>query len=151
MLVMPLIAFYVSAFDWLCDCRPIPNGLEWLLLLSFACGLVLEIGRKIKAPNTERPGVDTYSAIWGIPRALAAWIAASLVSVIAFVLASTFFTEANLPLNMAIGVVAIVLIVAGSVPAAAEPKRSVRFIEPGSGLFAMLLYLGLGPLQALLA
>ncbi len=63
MLVMPLIAFYVSTFDWLCDCRDMPQGLGWLLLLSFCCGLVLELGRKIKVPASERTGVETYSGL----------------------------------------------------------------------------------------
>ena len=61
MLVVPLIAFYVSTFDWLCECRDMPQGLGWLLLLSFCCGLVLEPGRKIKVPASERTGVETYS------------------------------------------------------------------------------------------
>jgi len=151
MLVMPLIAFYISTFDWLSDCRQMPQGLEWLLLFSFACGVVLEIGRKIKAPDAERNGGETYSSLWGISVALTAWIAASVISVIAFVFASTFFDHTILPINMGIGVLALAVIVAASVPAAAEPKISTRFIEPGSGLYAMLLYVGLGPLQALIA
>ena len=151
MVVMPLIALYVSAFDWICDCRPMPKGLGWLLLFSFACGAVLEIGRKIKSPQEERLGVETYSSLWGMPRALAVWIAASMVSVIAFVLASTFFEGSILRLNLGIGLLALLLIAAGSVPAKGERKDSVRFVEPGSGLFAMLLYLGLGPLQLLIA
>jgi len=151
MLIMPMIAFYVSAFDWLCDCRAMPAGLGWLLLFSFGCGLVLEIGRKIKAPDAERTGVETYSSLWGVGAALAAWIAAGLVSVVAFVMASAFFEASVLPVSMAIGVIALAMIVAGSMPATGHTKISTRFVEPGSGLFAMLLYLGLGPLQALIA
>ena len=63
LLVIPLIAFYVSTFDWLCECRDMPQGLGWLLLLSFCCGLVLELGRKIKVPASERTGVETYSGL----------------------------------------------------------------------------------------
>jgi len=151
MLIMPMIAFYVSAFDWLCDCRAMPAGLGWLLLFSFCCGLVLEIGRKIKAPDAERAGVETYSSAWGIGGALAAWMVASIISVLAFVLASTVFENTILPINMGVGVVALALIFAGVMPATEGPRISTRFVEPGSGLFAMLLYLGLGPLQALVA
>ena len=35
MLVMPLIAFYVSTFDWLCKLGHAPPGLAWLLGMSF--------------------------------------------------------------------------------------------------------------------
>lgn len=151
MLIMPMIAFYISAFDWLCNCEAMPAGLGWLLLFSFSCGLVLEIGRKIKSPDAERTGVETYSSVWGISVALAAWIAASVVSVAAFVLASTFFEATILPVSMGIGALALAMIVAGSMPATGDSGISTRFVEPGSGLFAMLLYLGLGPLQALIA
>jgi 4-hydroxybenzoate polyprenyltransferase len=151
MLIMPMIAFYVSAFDWLCDCRAMPAGLGWLLLFSFGCGLVLEIGRKIKAPDAERTGVETYSSVWGVDSALAAWLAASIISVVAFVLASAVLENTILPINMAVAAVALALIFAGVIPAAGSSKVSTRFIEPGSGLFAMLLYLGLGPLQVLVA
>lgn len=151
MVVMPLIAFYVSAFDWICGFRAMPDGLGWLLLFSFACGVVLEIGRKIKSPQEERQGVETYSSLWGMPRALTVWITASLVCVIAFVFACRFFDSAILPLNVGVGLLALLLIAAGAVPATKQRNISARYIEAGSGLFAMLLYLGLGPLQLLLA
>ena len=83
MLVMPLIAFYVSAFDWLCDCREMPAGIGWMLVLTFGCGLVLELGRKIRAPGAEQNGVETYSAAWGRDLALIVWCVSVAVAVIA--------------------------------------------------------------------
>ena len=150
MLIMPLIAFYVSAFDWLCTCREMPSGLGWLLLFSFGCGLVLEVGRKIKAPDEERNGVDTYSSLWGISVALLVWIAASAIAVAAFVRASTFFDGTVAPASFAIGATSFALVVVASALTKSS-RESARFIEPGSGVFAMLLYLGLGPLHALMA
>lgn len=150
MLIMPLIAFYVSAFDWLCECRAMPTGLGWLLLFAFGCGLVLEIGRKIKSPDAERDGVETYSSLWGIGIALSAWTAACALAVAAFVRAATFYGDTNLAINSGIAILGLVVIVAVLMTTKSNSKASIRFIEPGSGLFTMVLYLGLGPLQAVI-
>jgi 4-hydroxybenzoate polyprenyltransferase len=149
MIVMPLIAYYVSAFDWLCTCREAPAGLGWLLLFSFGCGLVLELGRKIKSPEAERSGVETYSSVWGLNLALTLWIAASAVAVIAFLQASALLTGTIAPISIVTGVLGFALIIV-AFSMVLSSRRFANFIEPGSGLFAMLLYLGLGPLQALI-
>lgn len=76
MVILPLIVFFVTACDWLvAGSRPSP-GLGWLLGLSFANGLLFEVGRKLRTPQDEEPGVETYSALWGPQRAIAVWLAA---------------------------------------------------------------------------
>jgi len=151
MLVMPLIAFYVSAFDWLCECREMPAGLGWLLLLSFGCGLVLEIGRKIKTPNAERNGVETYSALWGTSVSVALWTVSVAIAVAAYSKAAGFIADGGIYLSLGIGVMCFAVLIAALFPAKGKPAAMARWIEPGSGLVAMLLYLGLGPLAAILA
>ena len=44
----------------------------WVLFcyLQFA---VVEVGRKLRSPVDERPGVESYTAAWGTRRAVAAW------------------------------------------------------------------------------
>jgi hypothetical protein len=76
MLIMPLIALYAAACDWLAAGQDAPEALGWLLAVSFATGLTLEIGRKVHAPQDEEPGVETYSQLWGHRRAAAVWLAA---------------------------------------------------------------------------
>ncbi len=151
MVVMPLIAFYVSAFDWLADGREIPLGMPWLLLLSFGCGLILEIGRKVKSPDAEREGVETYSAQWGLRTAVVAWIASCALAVVAFAGAVSFVGDSSRWIGAVIGVTILVLIIGILAPASASNSRSTRWIEPGSGLVAMLLYVAVGPLQVVLA
>lgn len=80
MLVIPLVVFYASAADWLPAGANPPPGLGWLLALSYATGLVLELGRKVRAPQDESPGVETYSAAWGPRTAAAAWLGAVALS-----------------------------------------------------------------------
>lgn len=54
-----------------------PAGLAWLLAASLFGSLTFEIGRKMRAPENEQPGVDTYTKMWGRPRALIAWLVAT--------------------------------------------------------------------------
>ena len=72
MAVMPLIDLFVTGFEWVPAGGAAP-GLLLFLLLSFANGCVLEIGRKLWAPAHERAGVDSYSAVLGPGRGAAVW------------------------------------------------------------------------------
>ena len=63
MLILPLITLYATACEWHTASASLPNGLVWLLVASFFSGLVIEIGRKIRAPEDEEPGVETYSPL----------------------------------------------------------------------------------------
>ena len=75
MAIMPLIDLYITAAEWLPNASGPPAGLWLFLALSFANGCVLEIGRKTWAPESERPGVETYSALLGPTRAVWLWVA----------------------------------------------------------------------------
>lgn len=57
------------------------------LLTCYGNGWVLELGRKIRAPQDEEAGVETYSALWGPQRAVWCWWGAALASAIAALLA----------------------------------------------------------------
>ncbi len=76
MLIMPLIDLFVTAMEWLPAAGRPPAGLGGFLALSFVNGCVLEIGRKIWAPQSERPGVESYSGLWGPQRATRIWMGA---------------------------------------------------------------------------
>lgn len=151
MLIMPLIAFYVSAFDWLCTCREMPAGLPWVLAFSFACGLVLELGRKIKAPQLEREGVETYSALWGPGIATKVWSGAVLLAVFAWSKAAAIIVGAGVYLTLGIAVLAAAAVVAILIQAGRRALAAFRWVEPVSGFMAMALYVGLAPLQLFLS
>ncbi|MBV8370581.1 MAG: UbiA family prenyltransferase [Candidatus Eremiobacteraeota bacterium] len=76
MVIVPLIDWYVSSFDWLVAGVPAPSALGWFLAVTFLNGLVVEVGRKIRAPQDEEPGVETYTALWGRAGATAVWAGA---------------------------------------------------------------------------
>ena len=55
---------------------PAPHALGWFLAVTFLNGLVVEVGRKMRAPQDEEPGVETYTAMWGRAGATAVWTGA---------------------------------------------------------------------------
>lgn len=79
MAIMPLIDLLLTAMEWL----PAGTPAVWLglfLALSFVNGCVLEIGRKLWAPENEIDGVDTYSGLWGPKKAAAIWAGCVVLS-----------------------------------------------------------------------
>lgn len=73
--IVPLLQILASAWAWTRPDQHISaSALIWLAIVSFGAGITLEIGRKLRAPEQERIGVDTYTANWGIPNALLGWL-----------------------------------------------------------------------------
>ncbi len=79
MMIMPLIDLFITAAEWMPHSSYPEPGLWLFLCLSFVNGCVLEIGRKVWAPESEREGVETYSGLLGHRKA--AWIWAALCCV----------------------------------------------------------------------
>jgi 4-hydroxybenzoate polyprenyltransferase len=60
---------------------PLPLGrLLPFLGCCYAGAMLIELARKIQAPPAERPGVESYSAVWGFRPALAIWTATLALS-----------------------------------------------------------------------
>jgi len=145
MFIMPVFDIYATACDWLTAGAAPPRGLAWFLALSYMNGIVIEIGRKIRAPEDEEQGVETYTVLWGRPRALFAWLGA-------MTLTAFFAWRGALLIGFASVVAPLLLILlSGAVmlsvnfAASPLPGRGKRF-ELFSGVWTLLLYLNLGAL-----
>jgi hypothetical protein len=139
MLIMPLIDLFVTATEWLARAGTPPAGLWLFLLLSFANGCVLEIGRKIYAPENERLGVETYSALLGPRTATVLWSAALTVAFV--LLVAVGFAIGAPRLVGLVGALALAACVAGAwmflrVPDPAGQKR----LDTLSGLWVLICY-----------
>ena len=88
MAIMPLVDGYTTGLDWLPAGIHPPGGVLWFLAVTFANGVLIEIGRKLRVPADERPGVDTYTRVWGLTVAPAVWLGALAASAWLSVLAS---------------------------------------------------------------
>jgi 4-hydroxybenzoate polyprenyltransferase len=147
MAIMPLIDFYATACDWLPAGGGVPPGLAWFLLISYFNGIVIEVGRKIRAPADEERGVETYSAVWGPRRAVAAWLGAMALCA-AFAIAAARQIGFVAPVVVVLAVFALL--------AAGTAARYVRTLAPGTGkrieqvagvwCLAMYLVVGVVPL-----
>lgn len=143
MLIMPLIDFYTTACDWLVAGVHPPKGLVWFLLVSFFNGMVVEIGRKIRAQQDEETGVETYSFLWGRSRAVAGWLLAMMITAIFACLAAQRIDFRTPVLWM----LAVLIVSAATVGTAflRKPKaKRGHWFEIMSGVWSLLMYLSLG-------
>jgi 4-hydroxybenzoate polyprenyltransferase len=148
MVILPLVDLYATACEWHVAGPTPPTGLLSFLLVSYANGIVIEIGRKTRAPADEEPGVETYSAQWGPATAARIWIAAMAIT-------GLLAWEAALRIGIA-RPIAIVL-AAALLVCSVVATRFARALTPGSGVaieraagaWTLLLYLSLGAVPAL--
>lgn len=104
MAIMPIIDLLLTSVEWGPNSNPSPH-LWVFLLLSFVNGCVLEIGRKLWAPENEIEGVDTYSALWGVKNASYIWIVSIFASLILLITLGAY--TGNLVINVIIGVLGV--------------------------------------------
>jgi 4-hydroxybenzoate polyprenyltransferase len=148
MLIMPLIDLYATACDWLVasggwDFSVLPDGLHWFLIVSFFNGIVIEIGRKIRAPEDEEEGVETYSVLWGRGRAVQVWLGVLSVTAISAALAAR-------QIDFLWPVITVLLLLLAVAAAAGwhflrkpQPGAGKRF-ELLAGVWTLCMYLALG-------
>ena len=68
MVIIPLVDVYASGLDWHLAEESPHIGLAFFFAVSYMNGVVLEFGRKIRAPEDEAEGVVTYTALYGPKR-----------------------------------------------------------------------------------
>lgn len=144
MAILPLIDLYATACDWwVAGLRRPPSGLYWFLIVSYLNGIVVEIGRKTRAAVDEEAGVETYSALWGAAGAIRAWLGAILLTALAA-------WQAARHVGTDTGMLALLAIVAAGAGVIAvrflrsSASGSGKSIELMSGVWTLLMYLGLG-------
>jgi 4-hydroxybenzoate polyprenyltransferase len=148
MLIMPLIDFYATACDWLhLGLRP-PPGLFWFVIVSFFNGIVIEIGRKIRAPEDEENGVPTYTVIWGRTGAVIGWFIALSGTTASAIYASSHIDFA-VPVSCTLAVLLSINIIVGVLFLRTHQRRYAKLVEPLSGLWTLSMYLSLGAVPML--
>lgn len=144
MVILPLIDMYATACDWwVAGFRQPPPGLFWFLIVSFFNGVVVEIGRKIRAREDEEEGVETYSSLWGVTGATRAWLGAIAVTGLAAWKAAEAIGTA-VPTAVLLSVLVVVCVAIGIRFATRPSAGGGRTIELMSGVWTLLMYLGLG-------
>jgi 4-hydroxybenzoate polyprenyltransferase len=144
-----LIALYAAAFEWLPRGGAAHPALGLLALAVFFDTALLEIGRKIRAPHDEEPGVPTYSAEWGRGRATLAWYATLVLTVLAGWVAALETGHGMAFASLMLPVLLLAAFVWRGYVRQPQTRRA-KAIEGLSGLASLALYAALGPVAALL-
>jgi 4-hydroxybenzoate polyprenyltransferase len=148
MVIVPLVDFYATACDWWPVLGRPPQGLFWFVAVSYCNGLVIEIGRKVRAPADEEEGVNTYSALWGPRGAVTAWLTAMLLTAACAVMGAQ-----PIDFVLPVAVWLAVLLLAGFAVAwrflRAPDTKGGKRIETLSGLWTIGMYLSIGAVPLL--
>ncbi|MBA3895473.1 MAG: UbiA family prenyltransferase, partial [Gemmatimonadales bacterium] len=143
MAILPLIDFYTTGLDWLAEGVVPPPALGLFLALTYFNGVVVEVGRKIRVPEAEREGVDTYTKAWGLGTAPMVWLAVLALTAVIAGAALLAVGASRIELGI-LGALAL----GAAVPALRflrAPRAGLsRQIEAASGVWTIAMYLLLG-------
>lgn len=142
MLVMPLIDLVVTGFEWMPH-GAAPGALWRFLLLSFANGCVLELGRKLWAPESERDGVETYSKAVGPATGALLWMACILIA-LCVLLSVGVATRAPLATGAIGSVAAVIVLRIGLRYRAAPTIGNAASVETAAGGWVFACYAAAG-------
>ena len=139
--------------DWNNNQTQMPKGLIIFLIVTFLNGVVIEIGRKIRAKDAEEVGVETYSYLWGEKGAAITWLCVLFTT---FVFANIACALGNFGKIAAIVtfICLIFFLIFCSIPALLflkkrEQKLSSK-IETAAGIWTLGMYLSLGGIPMIL-
>lgn len=147
--IMPLVDWFATGCDWVPQGGVMPAGLFWFLAASFCNGLVIELGRKIRSPEQEENGVETYSFLWGRPIAVAAWLAAMAATLGCAVVAAERI-HFTLPIVTVLGSLWLIAAALGVAFLKTQNGKLAKGIEAAAGVWTLALYLALGVVPLLL-
>jgi 4-hydroxybenzoate polyprenyltransferase len=148
MMIMPLLDLFVTACEWLVRNGTPPAGLLLFLALSFVNGCVLEIGRKLYAPESEREGVETYTALLGVHAAANLWMACLAASLC--LLIAVGFAVGTPGLVAAVGALAAAAPLALAIKFKATPTlKGQQRMDLAAGLWVFTCYMAGGFLPLL--
>jgi 4-hydroxybenzoate polyprenyltransferase len=150
MLIMPLVDWFATGCDWVRAGSPMPAGLFWFLAASFCNGIVIELGRKIRAPGQEERGVETYTFLWGRPVAIGAWLTA-LGATLACALVAAQRIGFVGAVALVLGLLWVGACILGVGFVRTSRSRLAKSIEAYSGGWTLALYLMLGLVPLLVA
>jgi 4-hydroxybenzoate polyprenyltransferase len=143
MFIIPLIDIYASGLDWLLADSYAPFGLVYFFAVSYMNGIVLEIGRKIRPPADEKPGVQTYTALLGTNKAIYLYIAVLFITLTLSVLASHYAGHSSLATIILVNVF-IVCCIPPVLFLIHKTSAWSKKIEVTAALWTIAMYLTLG-------
>ncbi|MDX2216083.1 MAG: UbiA family prenyltransferase [Oculatellaceae cyanobacterium bins.114] len=149
MVIMPLITLYATACDWINGSWFAPAGVTWLMVVSFFGGMVIEIGRKMRAPKDEEKGVETYTALWGRQKAVMVWLGMLWLLTLSTLVAAMHIRFTIPVILLLLPLLTVAVLVAWRFMMR-PTTQSATWIEWVSGVWSLGVYLSLGLLPLIL-
>lgn len=149
MFIFPLLDIYSSGLDWLLSDASPHFGLVFFFIVSYMSGLLVEFGRKLKAPVDEEEGVVSYTGMWGVKGAIAVWTGTLLVT-LTFAILAAFYAGYGIPGFVILGSLAILAMIPAIIFMKNPSKKSAKAVESISGLWTVAMYLSLGGIPMLM-
>lgn len=154
MLTHMCILFFTDLFITSChfmvsNIEP-PVTLLYFLATSFFLGTVIELGRKIRSPQDETTGTDTYSHLWGRETAVKVWLSAMCLSGLFAVATAAQIQSGLLALSVLSLLLAMCAFNGKKFLAFATPKTARR-LDTLSGLWTLTTYLMIGLIPLLVS
>lgn len=143
MLILPILDLYSSGLDWKLENESPHFGLVFFLIVSFFNGILVEFGRKFKAPHLEEEGVTSYTKMWGTKGAAKVWLMVLATTLLTAIMATVFAGYGGLVIYILIGIALFCCVPVVSFIYKPNAKNAKR-IEQISGIWTILMYLILG-------
>ncbi len=143
MFIIPLADIYASGYDWKLSGAGAPVGLLWFFAVSYLNGIVLEMGRKIRVPEAEEPGVQSYTMLWGPRGGPAIWLAVLLINFGVAWIAARYARHPDY-VFIALGSLVCLAAIPGVLFLFRPRKMLSKWIEAISLIWALGMYLLLG-------
>lgn len=148
MVIIPLIDIYASGLDWLLGGGSPHQGLLWFFAVSYANGLVLEFGRKIRTSDTEEEGVVSYTGLYGVKGGTLIWIILMFVTML-LAIGASFYAGYSQWALFVLGACFVLCSLPGWLFLQKPTVKKSKYIEYTSALWTILMYLSLGALPML--
>jgi 4-hydroxybenzoate polyprenyltransferase len=146
MLIMPLIALYITGTGWIVKYSNNYAGIFLFVGITFFNGMIFEFGRKIRNKESEETGVETYSTLLGEKKATYIWLIILLISFLLAVVSVVQIGYTQIGLFILLG-----LFIISSIPAIkflnSPEQKNAKQIEMTSGIWNLLMYLTIGILS----
>ena len=149
MAIIPLADVYASSYDWKLKGMEAPAGLLFFLGVSYLNGMILEVGRKLRVPETEEYGVVSYTSLWGQRKAVVVWLSLLVANFALACIAESYAHDSRVG-YIVLSSIFILSAIAGTSLLIKPAKNKTKMIELMSLIWALAMYLTLGGIPLLL-
>lgn len=149
MMIIPLVDVMASGFDWHIAGLNAPLGMLVFFVVSFFNGLVLEIGRKIKAPEDEEPGVLSYTFQVGTKKAIYLWVLMLSITAGLSIYAVHYVNHPSY-IYFIIWIVFVLALIPAFAFLNKPHKKWAKGVEIAASVWTLVMYLSLGGIPMLI-